>query len=304
MTDFRVIYVPGMKPKPAPEVHRRELLRALDFGLRAVRPEAADLLAAHEDRFELIAWTYSFYGEHRDIALDMPGIEALYESPAPSAADRSQIDSWRRRLMRWWHVIGDSIPLLSRFMARPELRVTLAEVRRYLHDDDGVATRLRSMLKSALTHAWERSERVLLIGHSLGSVICYDSLWELSRRDGSAGRVDLFVTLGSPLATRFIRKHLHGAERRGAERFPANIRRWTNFSARGELTALHPRLKPSFGGIVEAGLTERLEDRTDIYNHFRADFGINVHKSYGYLANDAVAACIGDWLLGRSRDEG
>lgn len=297
MTDFRIIYVPGMKPKPAPEVHRRELMRALDFGLRAARPEAADLLAAHAERFELVAWTFSFYGRHRDIELDMPGIEALYAQPEPSAAERSQIDGLGRRLLRWWHLAGDSVPILSRLLARPALRETLAEVERYRDDVDGVGTQSRSMLKQALVRSWERAERVLLIGHSLGSVICYDALWELSRREHVAGRVDLFATLGSPLATRFIRAHLRGADCAGAERFPANIRRWTNFSARGELTALHPRLEPYFGGIVEAGLAERLEDHTGLYNHFRTDSRINVHKSYGYLANREVAECFGAWLL-------
>lgn len=297
MTDFRIIYVPGMKPKPAPDVHKRELMRALDFGLRTARPEAADVLAAHAGRFELVAWTFSFYGRHRDIELDMPGIEALYAQPEPSPVERSRIDGLRRRLVRWWHLIGDSVPILSRLLARPGLRETLDEVHRYFDDVDGVGTRLRSMLKGSLTRAWEQGERVLLIGHSLGSVICYDTLWELSRRERVPGRVDLFATLGSPLATRFIRTHLRGADSAGAERFPANIRRWVNFAARGELTALHPRLEPYFGGIVGAGLTEYLEDRTDLYNHFRGDSGINVHKSYGYLANREVAACIGDWLL-------
>ncbi len=105
------------------------------------------------------------------------------------------------------------------------------------------------------------------------------------------------MTLGSPLATRFIRKSVRGAGLEGECRYPANIKRWVNFSARGELTALHPRLEPFFGGIVEAGLAEELVDRTDLYNHFRADFGINVHKSYGYLANATVAERIGTWLL-------
>lgn len=297
MTDFRIIYVPGMKPKPAPDVHRRELLRALGFGLRGVRPEAADLLREHEERFELVSWTYAFHGSHRDIALDLPGLQALYEAPEPSESDRSHIDSWRRRLARWRHLVGDFVPILRRFLADVELRETLAEVRRYQRNEEGVASRLRGMVKTRLIEAWTRSERVLLIGHSLGSVICYDSLWELSRESNAAGRVDLFITLGSPLATRLIRNSLSGADRSGPERFPANIRRWMNFSARGELTALPPRLKPVFGGIVAAGLTEFLEDRTDLYNHFRGDSGINVHKSYGYLANGAVAGRIGDWLL-------
>jgi hypothetical protein len=94
-----------------------------------------------------------------------------------------------------------------------------------------------------------------------------------------------------------IRENLCGVARVGQERYPGNIRRWKNFAARGELTALRPQLGHYFGEMVELGVLESLEDTIDIYNHFRGDLGLNVHKSYGYILNDAVAGAIGDWLL-------
>jgi hypothetical protein len=109
--------------------------------------------------------------------------------------------------------------------------------------------------------------------------------------------VDLFMTLGSPLATRFIRKSLRGVDREGPERFPGNIRRWVNFTAKGELMALRPQLRPHFAPMIDLDLVEDIEDHTELYNHFRGDIGLNVHKSYGYLAHRLVAERIGDWLL-------
>ena len=173
----------------------------------------------------------------------------------------------------------------------------MTEVHRYHSDEDGIATEVRGMLKEALRAAWHAGERVLVIGHSLGSVIAYDTLWELSRRDGEAGRVDLLITLGSPLATRFIRSSLRGVDRQGPERYPANVRRWENFTAKGELMALRPQLKPLFAPMIDMGLIDDIADHTELYNHFRGDIGLNVHKSYGYLVHPLVAACNGDWLL-------
>lgn len=295
MTEPRIIYVTGMKPKPAPDVHREALLRALRAGLARHRPAwAAELDAA--ERFTLVSWTREFYGSERDFELDRPGLERLLESPDPSPEDVRDIDSLARRLTRLWHLFGDSLPWLSRFVARPDLRVTLGEVRRYLRDEDGLGQSTRAMLKEALLASWQAGERVMLIAHSLGSVIAYDSLWELSHEAGRHGRIDWFVTLGSPLATRFIRKSVKGADRRGAQRYPTVIARWLNCAARGEVTALHPRLARVYGGIVDQGLCEAIVDRTDIYNPFRADFGVNVHKSYGYLVHEAVANTVGDWL--------
>lgn len=296
LTEPRIVYVSGMKPKPPPAAHSEALRRALSAGLSRYRPAWATYLSDRPELFSLVSWTFSFYGEHRDMSLDTPGIEALLAQPDPTAEDLRDIDSLARRLGRLWHIFGDSLPWLSRFVAKPDLRVTLAEVRRYLNDEDGAGHKVRAMLKDVLKSAWRAGEPVLVIGHSLGSVIAYDSLWELSREDRVEGAVDWLITLGSPLATRFIRTSVKGAALTGPQRYPDNIRRWLNCSARGEMTALHPRLEPFFGDIVKLGLCEALIDRSDIYNHFHADFGLNVHKSYGYLAHEAVANVVGEWL--------
>ena len=285
-----------MKPKPRPEPHRRELLRALIAGMSWERPEAARLLRAHPEWLTLVSWTHRFYGRHRDIALDLPGIDRILHDPEPAAEDIREIDSAARRIRRMWHLVGDALPFLGRIVARPELRLTLTEVHRYHSDEDGIATEVRGMLKDALCEALRAGERILLIGHSLGSVIAYDTLWELSRQDGEPGKVDL-ITLGSPLATRFIRKGLRGMDRDGPERYPANIRRWENFTAKGEIMALRPQLKPLFEPMISMGLVEDIVDHTELYNHFRGDIGLNVHKSYGYLVHRLVAGTIGAWLL-------
>ncbi len=297
MTERRIIFVPGMKPKPPPETHAHELCRCLTAGLAWARPQAARKFTAQSDCLTLVPWTYRFYGSYRDMALDRPGIDAILHEPEPSDEDLAEIESLARRVRRWVHLLGDSLPLFSRMIARPEMRLTMSEARRYLNDTGGIATEVRAMLRAPLREAWSAGEEVLLIGHSLGSVIAYDTLWELSHEEGLDHRVDLFITLGSPLASRLIRENLCGVARAGEERYPTNIRRWKNFAARGELTALRPRLAQYFGEMLELGVLDSLEDTIDIHNHYRGDIGLNVHKSYGYLVNDAVAGAIGDWLL-------
>ncbi len=113
------------------------------------------------------------------------------------------------------------------------------------------------------------------------------------------GRVDLLLTLGSPIATRFIRKALQGTGRAGADRYPENIGRWRNVTARGELVALHPRIKPFFRQMIQLGLVDSIEDDVDIYNHFYGPNGLDVHKSYGYLNHASVAGPIADWISAR-----
>lgn len=295
LTTPRIVFVPGMKPKPPPRPHKRELLRTLVAGLAWVRPAAARWLREHEDRFTLVSWTHRFYGRYRDISLDLPGVERLLHQPEASDEDRAEIDAAARGARRLAHLVGDALPFVGRLIARPELRLTMTEVHRYFSDEDGVSSEIRSLLKTVIRQAWLAGERVCLIGHSLGSVIAYDALWELSREDGDTRRIELFVTLGSPLATRFIRRSLRGAERKGAERYPSNIVRWANFAAKGETIALKP-MRGFFAPMQELGLVESISDETELYNHYRGDRGLNVHESYGYLIHPHVAGCIGDWI--------
>ena len=296
MTHASIIFVSGVKPKPPPELYRRELCRVLSAGLAAVDGVAAARFAARPECLALVNWTYRFYGTERDIALDLPGIEQLLRAPQASEADKREIDSPKMRLRRCSMRIGDAIPWIGRLMVQPDMRLTMHEVGGYLKNVNGIGDEIRGMLRKALTRAWQQGSRVLLIGHSLGSVIAYDTLWDLSQEPNPGGRVDLFLTLGSPLGTKFVRRRLHGAGCRGRQRFPTLIRRWVNMAARGEMTALKPALRPAFGAMLKLGLVESFVERTDIYNHFRGDKGLNVHDAYGYMINPEVAGTVAAWL--------
>ena len=261
-----------------------------------MRPGLAKEFAANPECLTLVPWTFPFYRRHAEIELDRSGIDALLQSPDPSAEDIAEIDSVARKLARLFRVLGDASPWFGRLIAKPDIRLTMREARRYLLNRRGLATLVRTMLKEPLQEAWRNGECVLLIGHSMGSVIAYDTLWELSHDDQHSGRIDLFMTLGSPLGTRFINKRIRGGSSRGRRRYPSNIRRWENFSARAEMTALHPELRPYFSEMLELGVLESLTDHVDLYNHFHGDLGLNVHKSYGYLAHPAVAERLAAWL--------
>jgi hypothetical protein len=302
LTSARIIFVPGLKPKPPPELYEAQLSRVLLAAVERARPDAARTLAAASRWFRLVSWTYLFYGSYRDITLDLPGIERLLAGETPTDADRRAIDSWPRRIARVSHMIGDAVPLLGRWFARPSLRAQMHDATRYARNSNGIGAAIRARLRAVLEEAWTDGANVLLIGHSLGSVIAYDTLWEISHEAAPARRcVDLFMTMGSPLATHFIGRRLRGHDKSGAAKYPTNIRRWVNLSARGDTTALQPRLAPHFAEMVDLGLVESIDDYVDLDNFFQADFGINVHEAYGYLAEPKVGELVGDWLATATR---
>lgn len=296
MPPARIIFVPGLNPKPPPEVYRPQLMRVIEAALMRARPRAAEWLAAHEDAFVLVAWTYLFHGAHRDVTVDLPGIERLLRQAEPSPEDYRELASRRRKLMRWLHVVGDTWPLIGRWFAPANTRRLMHEANRYLKNRDGIGAEVRRVLRETLEAAWSDGAEVFLIGHSLGSVIAYDTLWELTHARRAGGQVSVLMTLGSPLATRFVQRSVQGGREEGLRRYPHNVRRWVNLTARGDATALRARLKPLYRGMLDLGVVDAIEDFTEFDNYFHGELGLNSHEAYGYLVQPTFAEILGDWI--------
>jgi hypothetical protein len=294
MTTPLILYVPGLLPKPEAGVHKQALRRCLAHGLQRHDGEVADEFVASEHSFDLVAWTYDFYREHRDFGLDAEAIDELLGRTDASEQDRAEASSPGKRLMRWLYRVGNLFPFLIPHLADERIELHLRDLMRYVHNHNDIASHTREMLKMPLRAAWESGRPVLLAAHSMGSVIAYDALWEMSRDQRDELRIDLLLTMGSPLGQSYLQRRILGYDRSGTERYPANIRRWVNLSAVGDMTAVNPFLAKDFGEMVERGLVEYIDD-IEIFNFYRHDGELNVHAEYGYLVNKVTAEIVTDW---------
>jgi hypothetical protein len=294
MEQRRIIFIPGMNPKPREAQHRDMLWRVLLEGVRRAEPETARLIGAQPECFRLIAWNYLYYHRYRDAGLDLPWIDALLHNSGPNRQDINEARSWNRRLNRLAYQIGDLFPIRIRLLPK-HARVTIRETRRYFNNEGNIGYHIREQLKRALRPLLDDGMPVLLIGHSLGSVIAYDTLWELSHSEQHHGNVDL-LSIGSPLGMRFVQRKLLGYYYRDKMRYPTNIRRWINLSATGDITALDRCFHDDYRAMLKLGLVNSIEDHCHgIYNAYRDEDGLNCHRSYGYLVNPAVGKIIADW---------
>jgi hypothetical protein len=305
MTTKQIIFVPGKSPKPEGAPHSKLLWRTLVEGVRRTDSSFADTLQTSFAQFHLVDWNELYYHSHEDIATDIPWVDALINKHGPTAQDIRDANSWSIWLSRILLTMGDGIPLLIPLLPE-DVQSTANEIKRYFNNTDNVGREVRGLLKQKLRPMLVNQDDVLLIGHSLGSVIAYDTLWELSQQEGVKGKVD-FLTLGSPLGMHYIKHRLLGMNGQGGEEsYPDLIRYWINMLAEGDLVALNSKLEESFHQMLELGLVASIEDHSHgIYNLFRSDEGLDCHRSYGYMVSPAVGSIITDWWkhLGYSMDK-
>lgn len=190
MTTKQIVFVPGKDPKPDEALYSQLLWRTLVEGVRRCDSEVADTLQDSYAQFHLINWNDLYYHSHNDGASDIPWIDTLIGKRSPTRQDILDMNSWGIWLSRILLTMGDDIPFLMPLLPE-EVQRTAHEIGRYFSNTDNVAEKVRELLKQTLRPMLEHQDDVLLIGHSLGSAIAYDTLWELSHQEGMKGKVDL-----------------------------------------------------------------------------------------------------------------
>jgi hypothetical protein len=157
----------------------------------------------------------------------------------------------------------------------------LTDVAYYLELQD-MRNAVLGIVESSVNQALPDGGSVVVVGHSLGTVVAYDALTRLD----PAIRVELFVTAGSPLGFPVVEKNLLGKQPGQKPRIPspvpARAGAWVNaFDVRDVVALLHP-LGPDYAGAVDGQLDDE--------QTFNASYP---HSIADYLSDPDVAAPIG-----------
>ncbi|MBI3778805.1 MAG: hypothetical protein HY274_07835 [Gammaproteobacteria bacterium] len=295
-TANRILFIPGKNPKPPVDEHRQQLLRCLLRGVGRADPVVARQIEADGDAFRLIGWNPLYYQSYKPLDEDFLWIDRLLSQDGPTHEDVNEALSFRRRTAWLLYTLADIFNFLIPLLPDPAVKSTVQETARYFSNEGNIGQQVRELLKAPLRDMFARDERVMIIGHSMGSVIAYDALWELTHIEKNPGRVDLFLTIGSPLGMRFTQQRLLGWHEQGKRRYPHDIRHWINMASQGDLTALDPTLRDDFRAMLELGVVQSLTDvNGGIFNYFRNAQGLNVHRSYGYLVNPRLGEVVARW---------
>jgi len=295
MSSRHILFVPGKNPKPKAGHHRDLLWETLVEGVRRIQPEVARELEENENDFLFTDWNFLYYSEHTDINAHKPYVDDLFKREGPSQEEIDKAEAWRHKLDLFIYNTVDSTPVLLRLL-RGKLKETAKETNRYFENEEQIASDIREKLKKQLRPLLADGGKIMVIGHSMGSVITYDTLWALSQLEHLPGKVDMFLTLGSPLGMNYVRERLLGNQYQGAQRYPSNIKHWVNIAADGDLIALDRELATDYGEMIELKMLDEVTDYCDkVYNFCYDEDGLNCHRSYGYLINPVVSKVIAEW---------
>lgn len=189
---------------------------------------------------------------------------------APQRVAQGRISAPAREAVNW---VADKYGLDNR-LARILATAFFREVHTYFHDRER-----RSAATAEVANAVARYSPKVIIAHSLGSVVAYDALWAHRHH----APVDLFLTLGSPLAMPDIIYHRLVAHE-GSRRRPPGVNRWINIADPGDFIAVPP-------GGVKLNFQNVAADLTDAIGAF------SFHKVAKYLQCGATAGVLSEHLI-------
>ncbi len=188
--------------------------------------------------------------------------------------------------------IGLSVPLLGK--VAPDFAA-------YFDTKQDFAARAREQVRTSLCELLDSGERILLIAHGTGSVIAYDVLWELSHDNELKARygdnkIELWMTLGSPLGDSAIQRHLHGAKEESGSKFPSNVIAWHNVAAEDDYICHDNTLADDFKLMLKQRVVSVVHDYL-VFNLAVRYGRSNPHSSVGYYIHPRASKIISDWLL-------
>ena len=168
------------------------------------------------------------------------------------------------------------------------------DMRRYWNEDTEFGSAVRWELTAPLGDAFANGDDVMLIGHSLGTLIAYDVLWKFSYygeyQHIRAHRLSHLVTLGSPLANPTVRKRLKGGRIEGARRYPRNVAVWSNVAAEDDYVCHEETVEDEYRDM-DTEITDY-----PIYNLAVKNGKAHQHHGTGYLIHPIVAGLVHGWL--------
>ncbi len=192
-------------------------------------------------------------------------------------------------------VLGTISAPLSFFGLADNLVSSVApDMKDYWNIDKSFGSDVRAPLTKILLEALKNDDEILLLSHSLGTIVSYDVLWKFSNsskyKNVQEKKVHTWITMGSPLGDEDIKKRLKGAKASQERKHPLNINKWFNVASKDDYIAHDKNISNDFKNMNVA--------KNDIRNYNLAinNEKSNPHFETGYLISPEIVEIVAEWL--------
>ncbi|HOD13683.1 MAG TPA: hypothetical protein PLA65_15960 [Spirochaetota bacterium] len=295
-----IIVIHGLSNKPEKQLLEKWCRASIREGLRTIDKRGLPFA------LKLVYWADLMHehpqspretNKRSDTYLDdpyLPGDPDRYAAFTPSTLKRTLLDKLEKKIDKLFFDEGSFINFEK--FASIVVRNLFKDLDLYYHRDCPVTRfrgqlardAIRMRLAEVLRTYSDRS--ILLISHSMGTIISYDVLTQTT----PDVKIDTLVTIGSPLGMPLILKKILIEQGRDIrkERQPVTpeniVTAWYNFSDLDDPVAINYNLaddyKPNRAGIASRDII--------VYNNYENDGDRSPHKLYGYLRAPEVSNVI------------
>jgi len=305
-----LVFVHGRDFKPAAEDFMDLTVSALAAGIARDYPEVSDELNALDKHL-------AYYGDVSDEFLTGQGLrydEALDIGDRRNALVNLKAIEKKKNfgVSRYDRLPGKSAitefaadffgPILGSIGFSKKLLAKVGvDLVEYWNTKRYYADRIQDRVRTSICEALDGDNQILLVSHGTGCIVTYDVLWQLSHAPEYADayrsrKIDLWLTLGSPLGDSMVRRRILGAKKKGFERYPSNIVSWHNIAAEDDFVSHDNTLADDYKDMLKQKQVSCIRDYR-IYNMCVRYGKSNPHNSMGYLIHPRVAQIVSEWLM-------
>jgi hypothetical protein len=298
-----IIGVHGLANKPEESVLKEWWRTSLVDGLSHIGAPATDF------EFDLAYWASSLYKNHQHTDPSY-SFDSLYNGQPYQAPGtlKSYEEGWLDDARAKVQGLGGSVldfatrklgenPVQKYMLGKllKDLAFYYDPARKLVAADDTLRP-ARAALDAFVTEKLRKhaGKEIMLIAHSMGSIISYNALRDIGQTDAPV-TVARLVTIGSPLGLPYVKgKILEERAYDPTVRTPSVVSKsWTNFADKDDPVALDEQLRDDYKKN-KSGI--RVTDDL-IYNDYCAPNGErNPHKSYGYLRAPELSKHVQEFL--------
>lgn len=246
--------------------------------------------------FELVYWADYIYSEPMNLKTNDKTSPLYITEPYQKANGQQYNKNLKERFLGYFRSKLGRIILSNNFYQTLPL-VTETIIKKYFREIDiyyssetkyKVKFAAKEVIRSILAENMQkyRDRKILLIGHSMGSLIAYDVLSEIDFE------IDTFISAGSPIGIPYLLEKIKkekGSDAADTLPVPNSIKNhWYNFTDPQDKISCYFKLADFFKNNISGVIPE---DKF-VSNNYICGEEHNPHKIYGYLRSKEVSEII------------